>query len=216
MKNFKQYLKEFKMNDSRRGGGGSSGDPIESVFQFMERTPVELRTREGGTLQFDSAYEAANAFHRHLLEHDEGHAHAVRSKNEPMIKYFGKSAKTHEDAIDFVTSHIQNHADLPDNLKPYVPTAMDRIAGRIENEHTKRKNQLKGQIDIFGRPLSNFGRRVAKAHQVRPIYILGDVRHPYEDDDAHHMKGIIEEMDSSDPDIPPIIRGQYIPPTKKR
>lgn len=200
MKDFKDYLTEFIIKGEGPGGGGGGGDhydPIERVKEFMDTVPFRYTTKQGDLIHFDSALDAAHTIAKHLQQHEDGHNHAVQKNVPHMIKYFQKSAATHEDALSLIQDHIVSHQELPPHLREHVLSAVGSIETEEANDHEHNKKRLEGQKDFFGRPSNDIGRRTMSLHHVHPIEIGDEERHPYEFDQGHHLNGVMDEVETS-------------------
>lgn len=198
MKDFRDYLREFIERTPNNPGGGNSRDPDEELKDFMDNTPFRLNTRQGDLIHFNSSLDAAKMLFNHLEQHEEGHNHAVQQDIPHMIRYFQKSAGTHERALDLLQDRIQNHPNLPVHLRSRVGPVLSRIQAEIQNEHEERKKNLKGKKDMFGRPMDDIGARVAGNYGATPIEIQGEEYHPHQQDEMHHLEGVVGELEDAD------------------
>lgn len=196
MKKFKDILKEFRETTPppNRGGGAGGGDPHGEIMSFMDKTPFRLNTRQGDLIHFDSSLNAAKTLFKHLAQHEEGHNHAVQSETPHMIKYFQKSAKTHEDALDLVQDMIENHKDLPDHLRHHVARTLSQIDTTAQEEHEINKKGMSFLGNIAGDTF-NLGERVMKNYNSHPIEIRGEDFHPHQHDQMHHLEGVVADLE---------------------
>lgn len=201
MKKFKQILNEFRM--TRRPEGNDDGDPRDQVKKFMQTTPFQFKTKEGDLVHFHDSLSAARTLFDNLEQHIEGHNYSANAKLPHMAKYFSKSMNTHGDLLMKLQDHIESHDDLPEYLRGHVSSTIDEIQSQVEEEHKSRKERL-ASMDFLGRPMGEIGKRVMKYHEMMPITIGDDVRHPYEDNQSHHLKSVIDLVDQSgqDPEAP--------------
>lgn len=195
MKNYKDYLKEFREVPPPQQPSGD--DPIREIHRFMEKHPFRLNTRGGDLLHFDSAYDAAKSLFRHLEQHEEGHNHSVQQEIPHMIRYFQKSTRTHERALDLLQDYITNHPRLPEDLRLKVEPALHAIQSDILDEHAQKKDALRGKKDVFGRPADDIGRRVRDNYGAMPITIQGEEYHPHQDDEMHHLEGVAGDLEDN-------------------
>lgn len=197
MKKFKKLLSEFIESQPPSGGGASSGggDNHQEVMDFMEKVPFRLNTRQGDLIHFDSSLNAAKTLFKHLEQHEEGHNHAVQTETPHMIRYFQKSAQTHEDALDLIQDMVENHKDLPVHLRSKVRGAFAKIQSDVQEEHEHHKKMMADQIGpIFGEKY-HVGERVMRDYNARPIEIRGEEFHPHQHDQMHHLEGVVADLE---------------------
>ena len=136
MKKIKDFLNEFKNNDSNRGREPSRGgdDHFTRIKKFMEKTPFTHVTTGEDEIHFNSSHHAAEAVAHSLAKHELGRIHANRMGNEPMHEYFLSSAGTHDHVIDAIMNHIMNHPKLPYDLIDSVPGYVEHIQSEEERK----------------------------------------------------------------------------------
>lgn len=186
MKKFKQLLSEIKVTPppSGRGGGSGSDDHHREIMNFMGRIPFRLNTRQGDLIHFDSALNAARSFFKHLEQHEEGHDHAVQTETSHMVRYFQKSAQTHEDALDLVKDMVENHKDLPVHLRSKIGSSLSRLQLEVQDEHEEKRKSM-----------GNIGEIVMRNYNARPVELRGEDFHPYQHDQMHHLEGVVGDLE---------------------
>ena len=198
MKKFKELLKEFKgiddINNPPRNGGNED-DSHNQIMRFMDRVPFRFNTKRGDLIHFDSALNAAKTFFKHLEQHEEGHNHAVQTETPHMIKYFQKSAQTHEDALDLITDMVKNHEDLPTHLRNKVGGAFSKIQSDVQEQHEEQKAKMADHYDSITGKKYHIGERVMQEYGARPIEIRGEEYHPHQHDQMHHLEGVVADLE---------------------
>jgi hypothetical protein len=125
--------------------------------------------------------------------------HAAKSGDDALHEYFLASTGTHDDVLDAIQNHIINHPKLPHGLAEHVPEYIHHIeSGEDRKVHTIQ--QYGAMLAPRGPdgPQADIGAHTAKKHSHPDTEVLGV--HPHMQDDTHHLKGVIEEIQDNPSD----------------
>ena len=198
MRKLKDILREFReANNNNNNNNNNNGDPFSLLREFMEKTPFTHVTTGEHEIHFHSSHHAAEAVAHSLAKHELGRLHANRMGNQPMHEYFLSSTGTHDDVLDAITNHITNHPRLPRELAQHVPAYLEHIQSEEERK-TNTLQQLGSMLAPRGMdgPQTDLGAYIAKKHSHPDMETAGV--HPHLYDDAHHLQGVIEEIQDND------------------
>jgi len=196
MKNFKQFINEFRILNPRDPNGLGGEDPHEELARIADSIPFVHRTNEEDEFKFGSTLNAAKVAAVSRTLHEMGLSHARDTVRKPhMTEYFLASTGTHDDLLDHITDHLYHHASVPARLKPHVESFIESIA-ETQGSKTRSKEEISRTAGAaFGQD-GGFGEYVYRKNYSDPV---GNNQHPHLMNDTHHLQDVIEEA-KADPD----------------
>jgi len=208
MKKFKDLLNEFRGSLEPPGGGGGDNhgdddhEKVKQVIDFMKTVPFEFKTNNGDLINFYDAKDAAITIGSGAEKHNRAYKHSRRLDNggqSSNSRYFSNSFTTHIKALDDLEEHIANHPKLPREL------TRDHVSDAVDALHYKGRDLIE-TIEKMGKITAPFGQEVDIGKMTYHSHKTDtDRKHPHQDDEFHHMKHIVRDI-QEDPSMGYVIK----------